>query len=97
MTSIVVAGFQHETNTFAPFPTTMDLFEQRGGWPELVRGRRCLTSLGAEHPACGLYAACQHKMVPILWAGAEPGGYSSQIKKQEYGPTQTVRLLNSQD
>lgn len=46
MTSIAVAGFQHETNTFAPFPTTMDLFERHGGWPELVRGRRCLTGLG---------------------------------------------------
>ena len=46
MTSIAVARFQHETNTFAPFPTTMDLFEQRGGWPELVRGRRCLNGLG---------------------------------------------------
>ena len=31
MTRIAVAGFQHETNTFAPFPTTMELFEQRGG------------------------------------------------------------------
>lgn len=46
MTSIAVARFQHETNTFAPFPTTMDLFEQRGGRPELVRGRRCLNGLG---------------------------------------------------
>ena len=38
MTSIAVAGFQHETNKFAPLPTTMDLFERRGGWPKLVRG-----------------------------------------------------------
>ena len=38
MTSIAVAGFQHETKTFAPLPTTVDLFERCGGWPELVRG-----------------------------------------------------------
>ena len=60
MTSIAVAGFQHETNTFAPLPTTMDLFERRGGWPELVRGRRCLTGLGGRtsrlRALCGLPA-----------------------------------------
>lgn len=31
MTRVAVAGFfQHETNTFTPFPTTMEMFERRG-------------------------------------------------------------------
>lgn len=79
MTRIAVAGFQHETNTFAPFPTTMDLFERRGGWPELVRGEALFERFrGLNIPLSGFMAACQYEMVPILWAGAEPGGYVDQ-------------------
>lgn len=79
MTRIAVAGFQHETNTFAPFPTTMDLFERRGGWPELVRGAQLFDRFkGLNIPLSGFMGACTHDMVPILWAGAEPGGYVDQ-------------------
>ncbi len=30
---IAVGGFQHETNTFAPFPATYADFAQADGWP----------------------------------------------------------------
>ena len=79
MTRIAVAGFQHETNTFAPFPTTMELFEQRGGWPELVRGSALFKRFkGLNIPLSGFMGVCPHEIVPILWAGAEPGGYVDQ-------------------
>jgi len=76
MTRVAVAGFQHETNTFAPFPTTQDLFDRRGAWPELTRGAAILDRFaGLNIPLSGFIGACRHRMVPILWAGAEPGGY----------------------
>ena len=76
MTKVAVAGFQHETNTFAPFPTTMDQFEKRGAWPEFVRGAALLERFqGLNIPLSGFMAECAHELVPILWAGAEPGGY----------------------
>lgn len=76
MTRVAVAGFQHETNTFAPFPTTLDLFERRGGWPELTRGDAVPPRFdGLNIPLSGFLSACTHDIVPILWAGAEPGGY----------------------
>ena len=79
MTRIAIAGFQHETNTFAPFPTTMELFERRGGWPELVQGAALFERFkGLNIPLSGFIGACTHDMVPILWAGAEPGGYVDQ-------------------
>jgi microcystin degradation protein MlrC len=79
MTRIAVAGFQHETNTFAPFPTTIELFEQRGGWPELVRGAALFKRFeGLNIPLSGFMGVCTHEIVPILWAGAEPGGYVDQ-------------------
>lgn len=76
MTRVAVAGFQHETNTFAPFPTTYEMFERRGGWPELTRGSDLKARFtGLNIPLSGFMAACAHDMIPILWAGAEPGGY----------------------
>ena len=76
MTRVAVAGFQHETNTFAPFPTTFEQFERRGAWPELVRGAALRARFdGLNIPFSGFMAECRHETVPILWAGAEPGGY----------------------
>lgn len=76
MTRVAVAGFQHETNTFAPFPTTMELFERRGAWPEMTRGDALPERLqGLNIPISGFMAECRHTIVPIVWAGAEPGGY----------------------
>ena len=76
MTKIAVAGFQHETNTFAPQPTTFKIFEERGAWPELTRGESLIKRfLGLNLPISGFISACKHKVEPILWAAAEPGGF----------------------
>ncbi len=76
MKKIAVAGFQHETNTFAPLPTTFEIFEERGAWPELTRGESLIKRfLGLNLPISGFISACNHKVEPILWAAAEPGGF----------------------
>ena len=76
MTRIAVAGFQHETNTFAPDPTGYAPFERRGGWPELTRGEALFARFaGLNIPLSGFMAEAGADLVPILWAGAEPGGY----------------------
>ena len=35
---IAIAGFQHETNTFCPFPTVLSDFKQTDSWPGLTKG-----------------------------------------------------------
>ena len=76
MTRVAVAGFQHETNTFAPFPTTLETFRTGGSWPALTRGDALYETMkGLNIPLSGFMAACSHEMIPILWCGAEPGGY----------------------
>ena len=42
MATIAVAGFHHETNTFAPSKATYEDFERGGGWPPLTRGVRAV-------------------------------------------------------
>lgn len=76
MTRVAIAGFQHETNTFAPFPTTLDLFNTGGSWPKLTRDDALHDTMhGLNIPLSGFMAACEHDLIPILWCGAEPGGY----------------------
>ncbi|WP_300058451.1 M81 family metallopeptidase [uncultured Roseobacter sp.] len=76
MIRVAVAGFQHETNTFAPFPTPLSLFKTGGAWPALTRGASLYETMhGLNIPLSGFMATCPHEMMPILWAGAEPGGY----------------------
>ena len=76
MTRIAVAGFQHETNTFAPLPTRLSDFENGGAWPPLTRGEELRDRLkGLNLPIAGFLDNCRHETVPLLWAAAEPGGY----------------------
>ena len=74
---IAIAGFQHETNTFAPMPTPLDCFLRGGAWPQLTRGAAVIDAFsGLNIPISGfMEAASEWDLVPILWAGAEPGGY----------------------
>lgn len=76
MTRIAIAGFQHETNTFAPDATTLEQFVNPGAWPALTRGADIFTVFdGLNIPISGFIRACRHELVPVLWAMAEPGGY----------------------
>ena len=74
---IAIAGFQHETNTFTPFPTTWSDFERGGAWPALTRGDDIVSDFaGLNIPISGFIAeAGDFELVPIVWIGAEPGGY----------------------
>ncbi|WP_265517487.1 M81 family metallopeptidase [Nitratireductor luteus] len=82
---VAMAGFLHETNTFAPSPATLANFEQGGGYLPICRGdeilRRCpgvnLGISGAVERA----AAANWDMVPILWCGAIP---SAAVERTAY-------------
>ncbi|MVW71328.1 M81 family metallopeptidase [Bordetella sp. 15P40C-2] len=76
---IVVGGFQHETNTFAPSKADFRAFELGGGWPGIVRGPAILPALkGANIPAAGFIAAAQalgYTIVPAVWGAASPSAH----------------------
>ncbi len=77
---VVIAGFQHETNTFAPLTTGFAEFERAGAWPALTRGADVIeTFTGKKIPIGGFIDAAEDfELVPIVWASAEPGGYVAQ-------------------
>jgi microcystin degradation protein MlrC len=73
---IAIAGFQHETNTFAPFATAWADFLKADVWPGLTRGeavREAFADLNI--PISGFMAAVRDgDLVPLVWASAEPAG-----------------------
>ena len=77
---ILFAGFQHETNTFAPDLADGAAFAHGGGFPGLCRGADVITALvpTANIPGAGFLAAAKaagDQLVPILWCAACPSGF----------------------
>lgn len=73
---IGVAGFQHESHSFARFPADIPAFEKPGGFPPLSRGAAVLAALsGTRVPAAGaieVAEAAGHEVVPLAWGMAMP-------------------------
>ena len=80
---IAIAGFQHETNTFCPFPTALSDFEQADSWPGLTQGSDVLEVFAPLNiPIGGFISASRDwQLIPVLWASAEPAGI---VQKQAF-------------
>lgn len=73
---IAIAGFQHETNTFAPLPTTYENFAKGGGWPGLTTGEGLEIFRELNIPLGGfMNAGDAFDLIPILWTAAEPAAH----------------------
>ncbi|MFD2738884.1 M81 family metallopeptidase [Sulfitobacter aestuarii] len=79
---VALAGFLHETNTFAPTPATYEAFCQGGGYVPMTRGAGMFeafrnVNLGMSG-ALRIAAECGWQAVPVLWAGAIPSAHVSR-------------------
>ncbi|HDR9271011.1 TPA: M81 family metallopeptidase [Burkholderia vietnamiensis] len=78
---ILVAGFQHETNTFAPTKAAYANFERGEGFPALVRGADLLALRDVNIPAGGFINAAERRgwrLLPVIWAGASPSAHVTE-------------------
>jgi microcystin degradation protein MlrC len=77
--TIVVGGFQHETNTFAPHLANREAFERADSWPGLTTGVALFETMhGLNIPLSGfIERALQdgHELHPLCWCSAEPSSY----------------------
>jgi len=75
---IGVAGFQHETNTFAPVPAGRAAFEEPDAWPGLLLGGELEPALaGLNIPAAGFLGEARGlglEPVALAWCSANPSG-----------------------
>ena len=79
MPRILIAGYQHETNTFAPSLADWAAFTRGDSFPAFVRGAAMAEQLGGINiPVAGFMdAARRHgwSLLPSCWAGAIPSSY----------------------
>ena len=78
MARIGVAGFLHETNTFAESRARFVNFVEADAWPGLLWGAEMFDSIrGVNIPVAGFVEAAQqadYALVPLVWASANPSG-----------------------
>jgi microcystin degradation protein MlrC len=79
--NILIAGFQHETNTFAPTKASWQSFLLGEGFPPLTRGADVLSLRDVNVPAGGFIQAAEaagHSLVPVIWAGASASAHVTE-------------------
>ena len=79
MPRILIAGYQHETNTFAPSLADWAAFTRGDSFPAFVRGQAMQEALtGINIPVAGFIDAAKRHgwtLLPSCWAGAIPSSY----------------------
>ncbi len=79
MTRVLIAGYQHETNTFAPSLADWAAFTRGDSFPAFVRGPAMVEQLaGINLPVAGFIEAARRSgwtLEPSAWAGAIPSSY----------------------
>ena len=79
--SILIAGFQHETNTFAPTKADYEKFVHGGGYPPLCRGEALTEIKEMNIPLGGFMKQAEvygYDLIPVLWAGAAPSAHVTE-------------------
>ena len=81
--NIFVAGFHHETNTFAPSPADWPAFTCGAGYPAYARGAEMLRRMAPASLSLGGFAQAAAgfgwTLVPSVWAGAMPSDRKSVV------------------
>jgi microcystin degradation protein MlrC len=79
VTRILIAGYQHETNTFAPSLADWEAFNRGDSFPAYIRGAAMQQSLaGINIPVGGFISAAKQRgwtLLPSVWAGAIPSSF----------------------
>lgn len=85
MKKIIIAGFQHETNTFAPTKASYADFVQGRGFPPLSRGADVLKFREQNIPIGGFIQQAEqfgYQLLPVIWAGTSPSAHVEQCTYQ---------------
>lgn len=88
MATIAIAGFLHETNTFAPVKTGWDDFVREESFPGLTQGAAILDRFPGMNIGIGGFIeqarALGHELKPIAWCGAVPAAHVSEDAFETY-------------
>lgn len=87
---IAIAGFQHETNTFAPALAGFEDFRVADSWPGMLQGADVVSGTrGLNLPIAGMATEADRlggiEVTPVLWCAAEPSGPVSDAAFERIG------------
>ncbi len=93
---IAIAGFLHETNTFAPTKADFEAFTRGGGYIPLVEGPAMLEAArGVNLGISGMIDAARDahwEICPLLWAGAIPSAHVTRAAYERIAADIVMRL-----
>lgn len=81
---ILIAGFQHETNTFAVNKAGWENFVKGEGFPSMHTGEAVFNLAETNIPIGGFIQAArsdEHTLLPVIWTAASP---SAHVMKEAY-------------
>lgn len=81
MKNVLISGFQHETNTFAPTKAAYDNFVRGESSPAMRRGADLLGFRDINIPIGGFVRANDrlgYRLFPVIWAGASPSAHVTE-------------------
>ena len=97
---ILIAGFQHETNTFGATKARFDDFVMADSWPGLLLGQDVLKGTkGTTLPLAGFVAAASQdpsvELIPIIWCAAEPSAHVTRHAYEKIAGIITDGITNT--
>ena len=99
MSRIAIAGFLHETNTFAPVKATWDDFVRTESFPGLSTGEEILTIMPGKNIAiAGFIEEAQsrgHELAPLAWCFAIPSAHVTEHAFETYAEILLTGLENA--
>ena len=99
MSRIAIAGFLHETNTFAPVKATWDDFVRTESFPGLSTGEEILTVMPGKNIAiAGFIGEAQsrgHELAPLAWCFAIPSAHVTEHAFETYAEMLLTGLENA--
>ena len=77
---ILIAGFQHETNTFSLSKANYMCFKIQDSWPPLLKNQEVIKQTkGTTLPIAGFIESSikdkATKLIPVVWCSAEPSSF----------------------
>jgi len=79
---VLIAGYQHETNTFAASKADWPAFNRGDSFPAYIEGQAMIDSMtGVNLPAGGFIDAARQRgwqLVPASWCGATPSAHVTE-------------------
>ena len=99
---ILIAGFQHETNTFSLSKANYMCFKIQDSWPPLLKNQEVIKQTkGTTLPIAGFIESSikdkATKLIPVVWCSAEPSSFVTDCAYKQISKIILKGIKNNPD